>query len=122
MDERDRLIRDIKHSGARIVFVGLGCPRQEVFVYEFAKELSMPMLAVGAAFAFHAGSVSQAPQWMQRRGLEWLYRMTREPGRLWRRYAVLNPVYVFLIALQWLKLHRPDAGDAFEPHGKRLYG
>src|SRR5690606_38683060 len=72
--EKVGIIDDIRASGAGIVLVGLGCPRQEVFVHEFADELEMPMLAVGAAFDFHAGLLAQAPRWMQDRGLEWLYR------------------------------------------------
>ncbi|MCC5847509.1 MAG: WecB/TagA/CpsF family glycosyltransferase [Verrucomicrobia bacterium] len=90
----------IQESGAGIVFVGLGCPRQEVWAFEFREKFNMPILAVGAAFDFHAGSLSQAPSWMQRAGLEWLYRLTREPKRLWRRYLVLNPWYLCLILRQ----------------------
>lgn len=60
----------------------------------------MPLLAVGAAFNFHAGQLAQAPQWMQDRGLEWLFRLTCEPRRLWQRYLLLNPIYLTLLALQ----------------------
>src|SRR5215472_5050080 len=67
----------VKQSGAQIVFVGLGCPRQEVWAYEFHDRLAMPLLAVGAAFPFLAGTLRQAPQWMQDRGLEWLFRLCR---------------------------------------------
>jgi exopolysaccharide biosynthesis WecB/TagA/CpsF family protein len=87
-------------SGAGITFVGLGCPRQEVWAYEMRQALSMPVLAVGAAFAFHAGLLPQAPPGLQARGLEWLYRLAREPGRLWKRYLLLNPLYVALVFLQ----------------------
>ena len=93
--EKQELIDDVKSSGAQITFVGLGCPRQEVFAYEFRESLGMPLIAVGAAFAFHAGCLSQAPRWMQDRGLEWLYRLVHEPKRLWRRYALLNPMYAW---------------------------
>lgn len=89
----------IKTSGAQLVFVGLGCPRQEIFVYEHAAALGCPVLAVGAAFDFQAG-VRQAPKWMQDCGLEWLFRLLREPRRLWRRYFLLNPLYCVLIAAQ----------------------
>jgi exopolysaccharide biosynthesis WecB/TagA/CpsF family protein len=75
----------IRASGARITLVGLGCPRQEVWVYEHREALSMPTLAVGAAFDFHAGRLPQAPMLLQRIGLEWAYRLVREPRRLWRR-------------------------------------
>jgi len=102
--EKQGIARRIASSGASIVFVGLGCPRQEIFVYEFRSLLDMPVLAVGAAFPFIAGTVRQAPHWMQEAGLEWLFRLCAEPGRLWRRYLFLNPFYLFLIALQRLGL------------------
>jgi N-acetylglucosaminyldiphosphoundecaprenol N-acetyl-beta-D-mannosaminyltransferase len=103
-DEKEEVIARIRASGARITFVGLGCPRQEVWAYEYREALSMPILAVGAAFDFHAGTVSQAPSWMQDRGLEWLYRLKTEPRRLWRRYLLLNPWYVMLVAAQLFHL------------------
>ena len=78
--EKQQLIGKIKSSGAVITFVGLGCPRQEVWTYEFKDLLSMPVLAVGAAFNFHAGQLAQAPEWMQRTGLEWFYRLSKEPS------------------------------------------
>ncbi|MEX0285049.1 MAG: WecB/TagA/CpsF family glycosyltransferase [Paracoccaceae bacterium] len=90
----------IKASGARIVLVGLGCPRQETFVYENSEAVGVPMLAVGAAFDFFAGNLRQAPKWMQDRGLEWLFRLAMEPRRLWRRYVFLNPLYVMMLTGQ----------------------
>ena len=98
--EKSEIVSRIKESGAAIAFVGLGCPRQEVFAYEYNKELSIPIVSVGAAFAFHAGVMPQAPRWMQQRGLEWLFRLSCEPRRLWRRYLLLNPLYLFLLLLQ----------------------
>jgi N-acetylglucosaminyldiphosphoundecaprenol N-acetyl-beta-D-mannosaminyltransferase len=98
--EKSELAARIVDSGASITLVGLGCPRQESFAYEFRDVLSMPILAVGAAFPFIAGHISQAPVWMQDRGLEWLFRLCAEPNRLWRRYIYLNPAYLFLVALQ----------------------
>jgi exopolysaccharide biosynthesis WecB/TagA/CpsF family protein len=97
--EKSDLAARIVNSGASITLVGLGCPRQEYFAYEFRSALSMPILAVGAAFPFIAGYVTQAPQWMQDRGLEWLFRLCVEP-RLWRRYLYLNPAYLLLVVLQ----------------------
>lgn len=99
-DEKAELAQRIVDSGASITLVGLGCPRQEAFAFEFRELLSMPILAVGAAFPFIAGKVSQAPAWMQDRGLEWLFRFWAEPRRLWRRYVYLNPAYLFLVAMQ----------------------
>jgi N-acetylglucosaminyldiphosphoundecaprenol N-acetyl-beta-D-mannosaminyltransferase len=90
----------IKASGARIVLVGLGCPRQEVFTHAMRALLPMPVLAVGAAFDYHAGSLRKPPEWMQKRGLEWLWRLGLEPGRLWKRYLLLNPAYLTLLAAQ----------------------
>jgi len=104
-----------------MTFVGLGCPRQEAFVYEFRELLPMPLLAVGAAFPFLAGVIPQAPSWMQNVGLEWLFRLGAEPKRLWRRYVLLNPAYLFLIALQALKLSRfPTEGQS--PAHELLHG
>lgn len=105
-EEKTEIAARIVASGAAITFVGLGCPRQESFAYEFREALSMPVLAVGAAFPFIAGQVAQAPAWMQDRGLEWLFRLCAEPKRLWRRYLYLNPAYLFLVALQASRLSR----------------
>lgn len=99
-EEQAVIAAEIAASGARICMVGLGCPRQEVFVFEHRSLLDMPLLALGAAFDFHAGSVPQAPPWMQARGLEWLFRLTREPRRLWRRYLILNPRYLLAVRRQ----------------------
>jgi exopolysaccharide biosynthesis WecB/TagA/CpsF family protein len=104
--EKMDVVERIKHSGARIVFVGLGCPRQEVWVYEYRNLLNMPLLAVGAAFDFHAGLLKQAPPWMQKRGLEWLYRLIQEPKRLWKRYIVLNPLYLINLLGEILRIRQ----------------
>ncbi len=119
--EREQLAERVRSSGAAIVFVGLGCPRQEVFVYEFRELVSMPLLAVGAAFPFLAGIVPQAPLWMQKFGLEWLFRLWSEPRRLWRRYLFLNPTYLFLLSLQILGLSRFRT-DGQSPVRELLYG
>jgi exopolysaccharide biosynthesis WecB/TagA/CpsF family protein len=101
-DEKVALARRIRKSGAAITMVGLGCPRQEIFAYEMRPLLPMPLLAVGAAFAFIAGTLPQAPPAMQKRGLEWLFRLKEEPRRLWRRYLLLNPYYALLLSVQWV--------------------
>ena len=121
-DERQALIAEIKASGAMITMVGIGCPRQEVWTYEFKDELCMPVLAVGAAFAFHAGQLAQAPDWMQARGLEWLYRFSREPMRLWKRYVLLNPAYLTLLALQALGLLTLKPARGQRPNAPLVYG
>ena len=102
--EKQAIENEIRSSGACIVLVGLGCPRQEVWVYENADALRMPALAVGAAFDFHAGLLNEAPRAMQERGLEWLYRLSQEPKRLWRRYIFLNPAFLVLLFAQFTRL------------------
>ncbi|MCA9178109.1 MAG: WecB/TagA/CpsF family glycosyltransferase [Planctomycetales bacterium] len=121
-EERDELVKSIRDSGARITFVGLGCPRQEVWGYEFREAISMPCLAVGAAFNFHAGQLSQAPPTLQRLGLEWLYRLCAEPRRLWRRYLLLNPLYLAMLATQFCHLSRYDSSHDPAPAEEILYG
>lgn len=92
----------IARSGARVVFVGLGCPRQEEWMARQQGRLPAVMVGVGAAFSFFSGEVKQAPRWMMRWGLEWLYRLSREPRRLWRRYLVNNPTFMVLFGAQLL--------------------
>jgi N-acetylglucosaminyldiphosphoundecaprenol N-acetyl-beta-D-mannosaminyltransferase len=115
-------VLDIRQSDADLVLVGLGCPRQEVWAYEMREELARPLLAVGAAFDFLAGSLSMAPAWMQARGLEWLYRLWREPSRLWRRYLILNPRYCWSVARQKFRLGKFDPKDATPPEVPMHYG
>jgi N-acetylglucosaminyldiphosphoundecaprenol N-acetyl-beta-D-mannosaminyltransferase len=106
-DERARVVTEIDGSGAQVVWVGTGQPKQELWMSEMRPLLSAPLLVgVGAAFDFHAGIVAQAPGWMQRNGLEWLYRLSREPRRLWRRYASQNPRFVVGFARQYLRERR----------------
>lgn len=119
--EKDDLVRRVKASGATVMLVGLGCPRQEIFTYELRNELSMPVLAVGAAFPFIAGLTPEAPAWMQHVGLEWLFRLFSEPRRLWRRYLYLNPAYLFLVALQATKLTQ-FATKGTVPVSESLFG
>lgn len=113
--EQVALAEQISASGANIVFVGLGCPRQEVWLFENRALLRMPTIAVGAAFDFHAKRARLAPVWMQDAGLEWLYRFWHEPRRLWRRYLLLNPLYLMMLALQKIGLKRFAVRD--EPSG-----
>lgn len=120
--ERVETVEEIRSSGAAITFVGLGCPRQEVWAYEFRDSLSMPILAVGAAFNFHAGLLPQAPPVLQKFGLEWSFRLISEPGRLWRRYLLLNPLYVGMLCWQLLGLPALDPRNAQPPSEELLYG
>jgi N-acetylglucosaminyldiphosphoundecaprenol N-acetyl-beta-D-mannosaminyltransferase len=93
--EDEAVVHRINQSGADIVWVGLSTPKQERWMAAHLGRLEAPaMVGVGAAFDFHAGLVSQAPSWMQERGLEWLYRVAKEPRRLWKRYLQNNPAFV----------------------------
>lgn len=99
-ETRDRNL--IESSGAKVVLVGLGCPKQEEWMFRQQGLLPVIMIGVGAAFSFHSGEVSQSPRWMMNLGLEWLYRLITEPKRLWRRYLINNPSFLLLFGLQVL--------------------
>jgi len=105
-DEEEWVAQDINRSGAEVVWVGTGQPKQEKWMAAMRDRLDPPLLVgVGAAFDFHAGLVPQAPRWMQGLGLEWTYRLAHEPRRLWRRYARYNPRFVIGFARQYAQ-HR----------------
>ena len=100
----------------------MGCPRQEVWAYEYRDLLNLPILAIGAAFDFHAGILPQAPKLMQDFGLEWLFRLIQEPKRLWQRYLFLNPLYLWNLSLQYFGLKRflpimPKGNEKIESFG-----
>jgi N-acetylglucosaminyldiphosphoundecaprenol N-acetyl-beta-D-mannosaminyltransferase len=99
-EERTRTVRAINESGARILFVGLGTPKQDLWMAEHRGQIRAAMVGVGAAFDFIAGRKAQAPRWMQGAGLEWLFRLVHEPRRLWRRYMVQNPRFISLFGAQ----------------------
>ena len=100
------LVEQINRSGIRILFVGLGCPKQEIWMARHRGRVNAVMLGVGAAFDFHAGVKPQAPLWMQGIGLEWLFRLSTEPRRLWKRYLYHNPRFVVLAIADLLGLMR----------------
>ena len=95
--------QQLVESGAQILFVGIGCPRQELWISTHQDRIPAVMLGVGAAFNFHSGRVKQAPMWLQQIGLEWLFRLVMEPRRLWKRYLKQNPRFVFLFLKQLLQ-------------------
>ena len=95
--------QQLVESGAQILFVGIGCPRQELWISTHQERIPAVMLGVGAAFNFHSGRVKQAPVWLQQIGLEWLFRLMMEPRRLWKRYLKQNPRFVFLFVKQLLQ-------------------
>jgi N-acetylglucosaminyldiphosphoundecaprenol N-acetyl-beta-D-mannosaminyltransferase len=107
-EEDEDVTREIVASGARILFVGIGCPKQERWMAGHKGRIPAVMLGVGAAFDFHTGRVRQAPHWMQVAGLEWVFRLVMDPRRLWKRYAKHNPRFVGLFLRQLLRTRRPD--------------
>ena len=97
-DEFERICEKIRASGANLVWVGLGCPKQERWIAEHKDKLPAGVyFGIGAAFAFHAGEVKQAPAWIQKAGVEWLYRLCREPRRLFRRYFTYNSLFLWYV-------------------------
>lgn len=108
-EEDAALVQEINTSGTQILFVGLGCPKQEKWMAEHRGKVQSVMLGVGAAFNFHAGSVKNAPAWMQQSGLEWLFRALVEP-RLWRRYLLHNPRFAVLGLLQVFRMGKSTSG------------
>ena len=105
-EEDAAAVERINSSGARILWVGLGAPKQELWMAEHLGKVKPVMIGVGAAFDFLTGRVRQAPRWMMRSGLEWLFRLAVEPRRLWRRYAVNNPHYLWHLGRQLARRKR----------------
>ena len=101
--DNQRYIREITGSGARVVLVALGCPKQEKWMAAHSKQIPAVLLGVGAAFAVYAGQQRRAPAWVQRWYLEWLYRLAQEPRRMFKRYAVTNTLFIGLFLKQWLQ-------------------
>jgi N-acetylglucosaminyldiphosphoundecaprenol N-acetyl-beta-D-mannosaminyltransferase len=121
--EEGRVAADIGDSGAQVVWVGIGQPKQEIWMARMRPLLSAPVLVgVGAAFDFHAGLVRQAPRWMGRAGLEWAWRLAHEPRRLWRRYARYNPLFVAAFARQYAAARPGLRGSGREEGGEGLAG
>lgn len=101
--EEDQSVVDaINESGAGIVWVSLGCPKQEKWMAEHRGRIRATMVGVGAAFDYHANVIKRAPFWMQDHGLEWLHRLSSEPRRLWQRYLITNSLFVMYAAQQLL--------------------
>ncbi len=103
--ENTKIVKMIKESNPDILFVGLGAPKQEKWIYKFKDQYQVPVsIGVGVSFEFVAGMVKRAPLWMQRAGLEWLWRLVMEPKRLWKRYLIDDMQFFWLVLKQ--KLHR----------------
>ena len=105
-DEED--IDRINASGAGLVLVGRGCPRQERWVAEHRGRVNAAMLAVGAAFDYIAGNLRQPPAWLQKAGLQWLFRLVQEPRRLWRRYLNTNTRFIWLLLLEFMRQRKSN--------------
>ena len=109
--EDEEIIRMINDSGAHVVFVGLGCPKQEIWMAEHRGRIHAVMVGVGAAFDYHSGMVRRAPLWWQQHGLEWLFRLGSEPRRLFKRYMVTNTLFVIGLVRQFIT-NKLSYGDA----------
>lgn len=106
-EEVDAVVAEINHARPDVVWVGIGVPKQEKWMASLRDRIDAPVLVgVGAAFDFHAGLIPQAPSWMQSAGLEWLYRLSKEPRRLWKRYLTYNPRFVLGFAAQYVRHRR----------------
>ncbi len=107
VEEDAEITAKIRESGTQILFMGLGCPKQENWMAAHKEKLNCVMLGVGASFDFYAGNVKESPEWLGKLGLEWLFRLTQEPKRLWRRYLILNPRFMFLAVFQLAGTKKP---------------
>ena len=107
--EEAEMVERINAAQPDIVWIGLSTPKQERWMARYVGRISAPVLiGVGAAFDMHAGVKKQPPRWMQRSGLEWLFRLGAEPRRLWRRYLINNPLFAWRLLLQWTGVARHD--------------
>ncbi len=111
-EEVQQVADDVRAADVPILFIGLGCPKQEKFIDQHKDKFNAVLLGVGAAFDFHAGSVKQAPDILQKSGMEWAFRLVMEPKRLWKRYAIHNPRFVLFTLMQLLRLRRFDRPQA----------
>ncbi|GAG30117.1 unnamed protein product, partial [marine sediment metagenome] len=103
-DENRKIVEMINKSSPDVLFVGLGPPKQEKWIWRYKDEINVPVsIAVGASFDFVAGSVKRAPKWMQKISLEWLFRLCQEPRRLWKRYLVGNIIFIWMVLKEFIK-------------------
>lgn len=121
--ESDEVIHTLNASGADILWIALGAPKQELWAHLHKDLLKIPVLAcVGAAFEIHAGRFSRAPQWMQSLGLEWAWRFLQDPWRLWRRYFATNGAFLVLLAQTWLRTRLSTPRAPAAPPGESSAG
>jgi N-acetylglucosaminyldiphosphoundecaprenol N-acetyl-beta-D-mannosaminyltransferase len=102
--EEQTLLAKLKRLKVDLLWVGLGAPKQEKWMARMKGKINCTMLGVGAAFDYYAGTLPEAPRWMQSVALEWLYRLFHEPGRLWKRYFLTNSLFILLAPLEFLRL------------------
>lgn len=111
-EEDEEVVKFINEAKPDVLWVGLGCPKQEKWMYEHRERLNIPvMVGVGAAFDFLSGIKPRAPHWMQENGLEWLFRLITEPKRLWKRYLLNGPLFILLYIAESLGLINYDSED-----------
>jgi N-acetylglucosaminyldiphosphoundecaprenol N-acetyl-beta-D-mannosaminyltransferase len=117
-NEEASLLEDVRSAKPDTLWVGLSTPKQELFMAKYIDRLRVPLLVgVGAAFDFHTGRVEEAPAWMKRAGLQWLHRLLQDPRRLWKRYLLNNPAFVWRIAIQLLKRLTRERRTVCPPEG-----
>jgi N-acetylglucosaminyldiphosphoundecaprenol N-acetyl-beta-D-mannosaminyltransferase len=116
LEEENTLLNDVWKANPHILWVGLSTPKQERFMAEYVDRLRVPLLVgVGAAFDFHSGRINDSPIWIKRAGLQWLHRLSQDPKRLWRRYLLNNPAFIWRITLQLLKWRSRERANASPP-------
>jgi len=105
-EEEDAVVEAINESGARILLVAFGAPRQELWLEQWRDRLAPPVcMGVGGLFDFYSGRIARAPAWMREMGLEWVFRLLQEPGRMWRRYVIGNPLFLYRV---WQQVRQPE--------------
>ncbi len=120
-EEEDReIVARINASGAQVVWVGISTPKQELWMQDHVDRIRYAtLIGVGAAFDIHSGAIARAPKWMQRNGLEWLFRLSTEPRRLWRRWLVLAPIFVIMVIGEQVTLYLARASFVFSRSPQR---
>lgn len=104
LEEESAIARKIRESSVDVLFIGFSTPKKELWIKNYLQEMQVPVChGVGGSFDVLAGVIRRAPLWMQRTGLEWLFRLLQEPGRMWRRYLVTNTLFIMLFLMEWFR-------------------
>lgn len=105
--EEDELKQAVRQARADVLWVGISTPKQDRFMARYIDQLDLHLMAgVGAAFDIHTGRINDSPQWIKKIGMQWFHRLLQEPRRLWRRYLILNPIFVFKVVLDFMRPHK----------------